>query len=155
MAALARTEPVYQAGTLSGNPLATAAGCAVLDHVCAADYEELSSRAARFARDLGASITAGGLGAGVASVGPLVGLFVAPPGITIDLPTDYDGCPGHRRPRCVPEVLPRHAGRGIALAPGPYEALFPGLAHTELELALAVEVAGEAAAEVAAAMERT
>jgi glutamate-1-semialdehyde 2,1-aminomutase len=155
MAALAPNGPVYQAGTLSGNPLATAAGCAVLDHVCAADYEELSSRAARFARDLGASITAGGLGAGVASVGPLVGLFVAPPGITIDLPTDYDGA----RAIVDHDVYPRffHAmlGRGIALAPGPYEALFPGLAHTELELALAVEVAGEAAAEVAAAMERT
>ncbi len=41
MAALAPEGPVYQAGTLSGNPLATAAGLAVLGHVGAADYDAL------------------------------------------------------------------------------------------------------------------
>ena len=40
--------------------------------------------------------------------------------------------------------------RGVALAPGPYEVLFPGLAHDEAVLARVVEAAGEAAAEVAA-----
>ena len=39
--------------------------------------------------------------------------------------------------------------RGVALAPGPYEVLFPGLAHDEAVLARVVEAAGEAAAEVA------
>ena len=40
--------------------------------------------------------------------------------------------------------------RGVALAPGPYEVLFPGLAHDERVLAQVVEAAAEAAAEVAA-----
>jgi glutamate-1-semialdehyde 2,1-aminomutase len=44
--------------------------------------------------------------------------------------------------------------RGVALAPGPYEILFPGMAHGDHELDLAVEAAGEAAAEVAAALDR-
>jgi len=39
--------------------------------------------------------------------------------------------------------------RGVALAPGPYEVMFPGLAHDEAVLARVVEAAGEAAAEVA------
>jgi glutamate-1-semialdehyde 2,1-aminomutase len=43
--------------------------------------------------------------------------------------------------------------RGVLLAPGPYEVMFTGLAHGDRELALAVEVAGEAAAEVAAQLD--
>ena len=75
---LAPAGPVYQAGTLSGNPLATAAGLAVLEHVAPADYEALTARAAVFAKDLEAALASGGLAAAVPSVGPLVGLFVAP-----------------------------------------------------------------------------
>ena len=41
-------------------------------------------------------------------------------------------------------------GRGVALAPGPYEVLFPGMAHDDAVLGRVVEVAGDAAAEVAA-----
>jgi glutamate-1-semialdehyde 2,1-aminomutase len=39
--------------------------------------------------------------------------------------------------------------RGVTLAPGPYEAIFPSLAHTEADLARTVEAAAEAAAELA------
>src|SRR5580704_16375116 len=49
LSALAPAGPVYQAGTLSGNPLATAAGLAVLSHVTQADYDDLANRAAVFA----------------------------------------------------------------------------------------------------------
>ena len=51
MAELAPGGPVYQAGTLSGNPLATAAGLAVLDAVTPADYEALAARVALFAKE--------------------------------------------------------------------------------------------------------
>ena len=40
--------------------------------------------------------------------------------------------------------------RGVALAPGPYEAMFPGLAHLDAHLDAVVEAAAEAAAELAA-----
>ena len=48
LSSLAPDGPVYQAGTLSGNPLATAAGLAVLGRLDPADYAALSERVARF-----------------------------------------------------------------------------------------------------------
>ena len=42
--------------------------------------------------------------------------------------------------------------RGVALAPGPYEVLFPGMAHDDAVLARVVEVAAAAAAEASAAL---
>ena len=56
MAELAPGGPVYQAGTLSGNPLATAAGLAVLDAVEPADYEALTARVALFAKGLESAV---------------------------------------------------------------------------------------------------
>ncbi len=44
--------------------------------------------------------------------------------------------------------------RGIALAPGPYEVMFPSLAHTDADIARTVEAAAEVAADIAAATER-
>jgi len=84
MAELAPGGPVYQAGTLSGNPLATAAGLAVLDAVTPADYDELSARVALFAKGLESALTEGGLAVAVPTVGPLVaGLLIAGPGLAV------------------------------------------------------------------------
>ncbi len=77
MSALAPLGPVYQAGTLSGNPLATAAGTTVLDHVTPRDYEELTRRVEAFASDLEAAVNASGLFARCPTQGPLMGLFLA------------------------------------------------------------------------------
>ncbi|HXZ61804.1 MAG TPA: glutamate-1-semialdehyde 2,1-aminomutase [Acidimicrobiales bacterium] len=155
MAELAPAGPVYQAGTLSGNPLATAAGLAVLGQVGPADYEALAVRAAALARDLQGAVAAGGLSVVAPVVGPLVGLFLAPAavgatGSTLPAPRDYV----EARALAAGETYGRffHAmlRRGVALAPGPYEVMFPGMAHDEAVLARVVEAAGEAAAEVAA-----
>ena len=73
MAELAPGGPVYQAGTLSGNPLATAAGLAVLGEVQPADYEALAARVALFAKDLESAVAGGGLAVAAPVVGPLVG----------------------------------------------------------------------------------
>jgi glutamate-1-semialdehyde 2,1-aminomutase len=151
MAELAPSGPVYQAGTLSGNPLATAAGLAVLSHVTPADYDSLWARAAMFAKDLETAVAAGGLAFGAPAVGPLVGLFVAPAAVgPVVLPRNYEearAVVSHGTYGAFFHALLR---RGVALAPGPYEVLFPGLAHDEAVLARVVEAAGEAAAEVAA-----
>ena len=148
---LAPAGPVYQAGTLSGNPLATAAGLAVLEHVAPADYEALTARAAVFAKDLEAALGSGGLAAVVPSVGPLVGLFVAPAAAApLRAPGDYEGARelvGHGAYGALFHAM---LGRGVALAPGPYEVLFPGMAHDDAVLGRVVEAAGDAAAEVAA-----
>jgi glutamate-1-semialdehyde 2,1-aminomutase len=147
--ALAPGGPVYQAGTLSGNPLATAAGHAVLSHVTDRDYRDLSARAARFAHGLEAAITDGGLGARANAVGPLVGLLVGPPGERPPVPSHLDDVravaagPAYRR------LFHAVAARGVALPPGPYEVLFPGLAHEDHHLDEAVAAVRDAAAEVA------
>jgi glutamate-1-semialdehyde 2,1-aminomutase len=150
MAELAPTGPVYQAGTLSGNPLATAAGLAVLDHVEASSYKELSENVGRFARDLEEAVGSGGLRALAPCVGPLVGLFLAPPGPEpIAPPTDYEAAKALAGNGVYPRFFHAVLRRGVALAPGPYEVMFPGFAHDDALLARVVEVAGEAAADVA------
>jgi glutamate-1-semialdehyde 2,1-aminomutase len=147
MAELAPQGPVYQAGTLSGNPLATAAGLAVLGQMDAAAYEDLSARAARFAARLGAAVTDGGLPAATPCVGPLVGLFVG----SGAAPTDYAGARAAAAGGAYPPFFHALLRRGVALAPSPYEALFPGTAHSDALLDRVVEAAGEAAAEVVSA----
>ena len=154
LAALAPAGLVYQAGTLSGNPLATAAGLAVLSHVTPADYDDLANRAAVFAGALADAVVDGGLAAYTPSVGPLVGLFVGPPGTMIEPPVDYDTAQAAAGNGVYARFFHAMLRRGVALAPGAYEVLFPGMAHGERELSLATEVAAEAAAEVAAELAR-
>jgi glutamate-1-semialdehyde 2,1-aminomutase len=149
MANLAPDGPVYQAGTLSGNPLATAAGRAVLDQVGPADYAVLAGRAERFGRALAEAVRQGGLGVVTPTVGPLIGLFVTPPGTQPSAPRDYDEAKALVGLGTHAAFFHAMLARGVALAPGPYEILFPGLAHGEAELAQALDAAAEAAAAVA------
>src|SRR5688572_7216005 len=72
---LAPLGPVYQAGTLSGNPLATAAGLAVLARLDADAYATLEASATTLSFGLWNAINSVGLVAQVPQVGPLVGLF--------------------------------------------------------------------------------
>ncbi len=145
MSNLAPLGAVYQAGTLSGNPLATAAGLAVLSQLDAAAYEQLAATATSLADGLAAAFAAAGVPVVVPRVGPLVGLFF---GTTA--PTDFDSAAasvaGGRHPAFFHGML----DRGIALAPGPYEVMFPSLAHTEADVARTVDAAAEVARELAA-----
>ncbi len=144
MAAVAPLGPVYQAGTLSGNPLATAAGLAVLDLLDAAAYETLHRHAGALAEILRGALAAAGVEAHVPVASTLVGLYLGD-----RPPSDYDEA------RAVDEagyarLFHALLDRGVALAPGAYEVMFPGLAHTddvldELGVAFA-EAAGVAAA---------
>ena len=85
MASLAPLGPVYQAGTLSGNPLATAAGLAALDLLDEDLYSELARRATRLADGLRSALTAAGVPVTVPVVGPLLGLhFNATPAVDYD-----------------------------------------------------------------------
>ncbi len=77
MSSLAPLGPVYQAGTLSGNPLATAAGTTVLNLVTPQDYEDLSQRVGAFAANLEAAIASSGLVARCPTQGPLMGLYLS------------------------------------------------------------------------------
>jgi glutamate-1-semialdehyde 2,1-aminomutase len=151
LSSLAPDGPVYQAGTLSGNPLATAAGLAVLTHLHEADYEELAARAGRFSVNLTAAIADGGLAVAAPVVGPLVGLFLARPDEErhpVQPPTDYVSAQKLAGNGVYARFFHAMLRRGVALAPGPYEVLFPGLAHGDDVLNQVVEAAGESAVDV-------
>ena len=143
MASIAPEGPVYQAGTLSGNPLATAAGLAALSLLDAAAYERLDRAATVLADGLRAAADQAGLDVVVPRVGPLVGLYFGPAS-----PRDFDGArttDEKAYAACFHALL----DAGVALAPGAYEVLFPGLAHTDdvlAEVVAAAEVAFSAAA---------
>jgi glutamate-1-semialdehyde 2,1-aminomutase len=141
---LAPGGPVYQAGTLSGNPLVTAAGLAVLQNVTQQDYDVLARRVACFAGALTEAITSKGLAVQVPVVGPLVGLFFADEPVT-----GYGAARASAANGNYARFFTAMLERGVALAPGPYEAMFPGLAHGERELDDVVWIAGEAAVALA------
>ena len=63
-------------------------------------------------------------------------------------PSDYDGARALAGNGVYGRFFHAMLRRGVALAPGPYEVMFPGLAHDDALLARVVEAAGEAAAEV-------
>ncbi len=144
LSVLAPEGPVYQAGTLSGNPLATAAGLAVLEAVGPDDYAALAGRAGRFAAGLADAIRSARLPVTTPVTGPLVGLFFADEPVT-----DYAGARATVANGLYARFFTAMLERGVALAPGPYETMFPGLAHSDEILDTVVAVAAEAAAAVA------
>jgi glutamate-1-semialdehyde 2,1-aminomutase len=132
---LAPLGPVYQAGTLSGNPLATAAGLAVLSLLDHSSYRDLTARVGQFAAALAAGLQATPLGpVQVPVVGPLLGVFFGSEPVT-----DYDGATKSAATGRYPGLMHGLLDRGVAIAPGAYEIFFPSLAHTDADLEQTVE----------------
>ena len=125
MEVLAPVGPVYQAGTLSGNPLATAAGLAVLGRLDAVAYTMLAGRAAELAAMLTEVFDEAGVAAQVPAVGTLMGLFFAEAPVV-----DYDDARRSAANGLYARFFRAMLDRGVALPPSPYEAVFPSLAHT-------------------------
>ena len=117
--------PVYQAGTLSGNPLAMAAGIATLDILAEpGTYETLEARSARLETGLAEAAAEAGAAARVQRVASMLSLFFSGEAVT-----DYASAR-----RCDTAAFGRfHQGmlrRGIYLPPSQFEAWFVGLAHS-------------------------
>ena len=151
MSTLSPLGPVFHSGTLSGNPLATAAGLAALGELTPDVYIELMARAGRLAALLRDACVAAGLPARFPVVGTLAGVHMgaAPGGDETALPVDFDDA------RTTDEAAYAaffHAmlDEGVALAPGAYEAMFVGLGHDDAVLDAVGEAAGRAAARAAA-----
>jgi glutamate-1-semialdehyde 2,1-aminomutase len=134
--------PVYQAGTLSGNPLATAAGLAALDLLDAPAYETLRATADRLAGHLRGAFAAADVPAVVTQAHSLVGVHFG-----VEPPIDY---PSAQRTDTARYAAFFHAmlDRGVAMAPGAYEVMFPGLAHSPA----IVDEVGAAATEAASSL---
>ena len=140
---MAPVGPIYQAGTLSGNPLATAAGLAVLSLAAEPGvYERLEAGSKRLAEGLTRLAGEAGLPFTASSLGGVFGFFF------------------HAGPvRCYAEAQKADANafkrffhamleRGVYLAPSPFEAGFLTLAHGEAELDQTLEAARFAFAQV-------
>jgi glutamate-1-semialdehyde 2,1-aminomutase len=140
METLSPLGPVFHAGTLAGNPLATAAGRAALNELTDDVYALLETRAARLAVLLGEACSSAGIAAHFPVVGTLVGMYFGGG----NPPTNF------AEAKTTDEAVYRtffHAmlAEGVALAPGAYEAVFVGLGHTDDILEAIGEAAGRAA----------
>ena len=125
---------VYQAGTLSGNPLATAAGLATLERLTPDAYRTLADTATRLGDGMIAVAEAAGTACTVARVGALLGVFFCD-----QVPCDFDQAKVAAENGVYPRVFHALIEAGVAFAPGPYEALFPSLAHTDEHIDSTVE----------------
>lgn len=145
MANVAPLGPVYQGGTLSGNPLATAAGLAALGQLSDERFEELTATAATLANGLRTVLSDAGLSVQVPQLGALLGVF-----FDTEAPRNYDDAKRSADTGLFPGFFNGMLERGIALAPGPYEVWFPSLAHSAEDIDRTVEAAAEVAATLAA-----
>ncbi len=146
MATVAPLGPVYHGGTLSGNPLATAAGLEVLAQLTPEAHDRLNDIAEALGAGLVEAVSGAGVAVSVPRVGPLLGIF-----FTDETIRDYDDAKVAADNGRYATFFHSMLDQGIALAPGPYESLFPSLAHSEADIARTVEAAATAAEQVAAA----
>jgi glutamate-1-semialdehyde 2,1-aminomutase len=131
MERLAPSGPVYQAGTLSGNPLATAAGLSVLRRLRDPGvYEQLERKGARLEAGLAAH-------ARVGRVGAMLTAFMTDRDVrNFD---DAQGCDTDRYGELFRHLL----AHGIYIAPSQFEAMFVSLVHSDDDIDCTVEAVGE------------
>ena len=130
--------PVYQAGTLSGNPVAVSAGLAVLERLDASVYARLESLTARLEAGLVAAIAKHGAAACVQRVGSMITLFFTPGPVRSW--SDAKACDTKAFARW-------HGGmieRGIYWPPAQYEAAFVSTAHSEADIDATIAAADAA-----------
>jgi glutamate-1-semialdehyde 2,1-aminomutase len=136
MEKIAPLGPVYQAGTLSGNPLSVAAGLVTLKKIAAPGfYEALTAKTKALVDGLAAAARQRGVTFSAQSVGGMFGLYFA-----AACPTSYADVM-----KCDKEAFNRffHAmlEKGVYLAPSAFEAGFVSAAHTDADIAATVAAA--------------
>ncbi len=135
---LAPVGNVYQAGTLSGNPLAMRAGIETLKLLQAPKfYEQLDMRAGRLAAALRKELAASGIEGQVQAIGSLMTLF-----FTSQRIQDYAGAKKSDTER-FGAFFRAMLDRGVLLAPSQFEALFVSAAHTDADVDATVQTARE------------
>jgi glutamate-1-semialdehyde 2,1-aminomutase len=144
MEQVAPAGPVYQAGTLSGNPLATAAGNAQLAWLEEHDpWPGLEARGARLVEGLLRALDEAGIPASGTVIGSMWGVFLHPgPVRSFEEAQEADTATFGRFHRAMLE-------RGVFLAPSPFEAGFLSVAHGDDEINMTLTAAREAAKAVA------
>ncbi len=131
---------VFHAGTLAGNPLATAAGLAALDQLVPDVYVELAARARHLSSLLREACAAASFPASFPVVGTLLGMVCG----DVPVPVDFAGAK-RTDERAYAAFFQAMLAEGVAMAPGAYEAIFVGLGHDDAVLAELGERASRAA----------
>jgi glutamate-1-semialdehyde 2,1-aminomutase len=138
--------PVYQAGTLSGNPIAMAAGLKTLELIAAPGFfEALAAKTATLTDGLVERATAANVALSANRVGGMFGVFFTDRGPV----TDYAGATACDQAR-FRAFFHGMLGRGVYLAPSAFEAGFVSAAHSAAEIAATLEAAAATFAEIAA-----
>ncbi|MGA8143006.1 MAG: glutamate-1-semialdehyde 2,1-aminomutase [Candidatus Acidiferrales bacterium] len=121
--------PVYQAGTLSGNPLAMRAGLATLPKLAADGfYDELNRKSARLAEGLQRALAESGVAGQVNAVGSLMTMF-----FTAEPVKDYAGAKRSDTEKYA-AFFREMLERGVFIAPSQFEALFVSAAHSDADI---------------------
>jgi len=137
MESLAPAGPVYQAGTLSGNPVAMAAGLATLELIQQPGfYEALGAKTQRLTSGLQALADQAGIGFTTNAVGGMFGLFFSAKDKVTSF-ADVMQCDQDRFKRFFHVML----AEGVYLAPSAFEAGFVSAAHSEQDLSRTFEIA--------------
>ena len=144
MRMLAPAGEVYQAGTLSGNPLAVAAGLATLRELDETAYLRLAGYTERLAAGLAEAAARGGVAVRVQSAPGLLTVFFGERPVTSFQEAQASDLDAHAA--WCRELL----GRGVYPPPSQFEAWFPSLAHGEEQLERTLLAAEAAFAAVAA-----
>jgi glutamate-1-semialdehyde 2,1-aminomutase len=138
MEQLAPLGPVYQAGTLSGNPVATACGLATLQEVAQPGFYEALARKTRMLVDgLQAAAAESGVPFAADCEGGMFGFFLLPA-----LPQNYSQVMQSDAAR-FGKLFHGLLDRGVYIAPALYEAGFVSAAHSDEDIARTVEAARE------------
>ncbi|QII02475.1 glutamate-1-semialdehyde 2,1-aminomutase [Rhodococcoides fascians A21d2] len=145
MAYLAPAGPVYQAGTLSGNPVAVAAGLTSLQLADAAVYEKLQANSQRLGTLLGDALTAEGVTHQVQFAGTMVSVFFADGPVT-----DYAQAKAAQTWR-YPAFFHAFLSRGVYPPPSAFEAWFVSAALDDRAFEIIADAAPAAAKAAAAA----
>ena len=142
MARVAPEGPVYQAGTLSGNPLAMAAGCAALDALRAPGvYERLATLTTKLTDGLAAAAKAASVEVTINRIASMFTVFFCRGPVT-----DYASAKASDT-AAYARFFHGMLRRGVYLPPAQFEAAFVSLAHADLDLDATLRAAGEAFAE--------
>ena len=138
--------PVYQAGTLSGNPLAMRAGLATLPHLEAPNfYDSLSRKSGRLGEGLREALKESGVVGQVNVAGSLLTLF-----FTSEAVLDYSDAKKSDTTRFA-AFFTEMLDRGIFLPPSQFEALFVSSAHTDADIERTISAARESLRAIQAA----
>jgi glutamate-1-semialdehyde 2,1-aminomutase len=130
--------PVYQAGTLAGNPLAMSAGIATLKQLAAPGfYEAIEKRARRLADGLRDAAEKAGVAAQVNAIGSLTTMFFAPEPVR-----NYSDAKKSDTRR-YGEFFRNMLEQGVFLAPSQYEAAFVSAAHGDADIDRTLAAASE------------